>query len=131
VTKVVQARRAWFADGAGDASSSSHVLEHRDHSRIAPSSNAARREQWRCFCERHGRQAAALEMRRKFCGKPGSDRNQTSLEELCASDGDDPFGEIDVLQGQAQRLADTHAGSVEKQKQRAVHRGNVTTVARA
>src|SRR5208282_6921400 len=53
------------------------------------------------------------------------------LEEFCAADGDDPFGEVDILQGQAQGLADTHAGSVQEQQQRAVHRGNLTTVARA
>ena len=35
---------------------------------------------------------------RQFVGKLRSDRNQTRLEEFCAADGDDPFGEVDVMQ---------------------------------
>src|SRR5271157_2752081 len=119
VAKIMQARRPRFADGTVDTGSSSHVLEHRDDARIAPSSNAARREERRRFPERHGQQAAAFEVRGQFVGKLRSDRNQTRLEEFCTADGDDPFGEVDVLQGQAQCLADTHAGSVEEQQQRA------------
>jgi len=129
VAKIMQARRAQFADGTVDAGGLSHVLEHRDDARIAPSSNAARREERRRLPERHGQQAAAFEVRSQLVGKLRSDRNETRLEELCAADGDDPFGEIDILQGQVQCLADTHAGSVEKQQQRAVHRGDVATMA--
>ena len=47
VAKIMQARRARFADGAADTGRSSHMLEPRDNTWIAPSSNAARREQ-RC-----------------------------------------------------------------------------------
>jgi hypothetical protein len=68
-------------------------------------------------------------VRSQLVGKLRSDRNQTRLEELRAANSDDPFGEIDILQGQVQCLTDTHAGSVEKQQQRAVRRGDVATVA--
>jgi hypothetical protein len=94
VAKIMQARRPRFADGTVDAGSSSHVLERRDDARIAPSSNAARCEERRRSPERHGQQAAALEVRGQFVGKLRSDRNQTRLEEFCAADGDDSFGEI-------------------------------------
>ena len=86
VAKIMQARRAQLADGTVDAGGSSHVLEHRDDARIAPSSNAARREERRCLPERRGQQAAAFEVRSQLVGKLRSDRNQTRLEEFRAAD---------------------------------------------
>jgi hypothetical protein len=47
VAEIMQARRARLTDRAVDTGSSSHRLEHRDDARIAPSLNAARREE-RC-----------------------------------------------------------------------------------
>src|SRR5271166_6596426 len=84
VAKIMEARRAWLANGALDAGSSSHVLEHRDDARIAPSSHAARREQRSRLPEWCGQQAAAFKMSGQFVGKLRSDRNQARLEEFCA-----------------------------------------------
>ncbi|GLR46039.1 hypothetical protein GCM10007880_65570 [Mesorhizobium amorphae] len=53
-------------------------------------------------------------MRGQFARQLRSNRNQASLVEFGAVDGDDLFDEIDILKGQAQGLANPHAGPVEE-----------------
>ncbi len=45
VAKIMQARRARFADRALDTGGAAHMLEHGDDARIGPTSSTARGEQ--------------------------------------------------------------------------------------
>jgi len=75
VAKIIQARWARFGDGATDTGSSLHVLEHSYDAWIAPSPNAARREERRRFPERHGQRAAAFKVGGQLVSKLRSNWN--------------------------------------------------------